>query len=303
MDKTMQDASLEAEKEITTEAEETEETKAEVETPEEVQETEASEPQDQVADGEESAEEGKSEEPTTTTEDFDPIKYVESLSDEKLTPEQKQQLKDGFLRQADYTRKTQQIANDRKILDEYSTLKPYIQKVFNDPKLYQQVFGPEGQAPQAENQEDSIPDDPREYAQWVQDKAVERAKAEIYQDLQAQNTEAAMEQDRVQASSLDPRLNTDERFARAIGGLVATDSDFIQGRKTATQATADALEEFKRQQEEYRSSVTKEYQTKAKAKSMVFPQTKSNSASASQASKAPSTMAEAAMMAEEELNA
>ena len=292
MDKTMKSASEEAEAQV---AEGEEATSV----PEEVQ-TETSEPQqDQVTTGEEEAQanESSDETPITATTDFDPVAFIDSLEVESLTPEQKQSLKDGYLRQADYTRKTQDAASQRKLAEEYSTFKPYIEKVLADEKLYAQVFGDS----KAEEEQDTLPDDPEEYAKLVEGRAVERAKTELREEIRQGQVEQAMEQDRIQASQLDPRLNSDQGFAEEIGGILALNQDFIEGSKTATQATQEALEIYKQREARYRAKFTTDLQMKAKAKTMVFPQSRGLNTSSNSPSSRPSSMAEAAQIAEKEI--
>lgn len=287
-----------AEAEVTTTEEPVEVTEATEEVP--TEETSEETQQDQVTTGtdETQSEELSEETPATATTDFDPIAFVDSLEVEGLTPEQKTILRDGYLRQSDYTKKTQAVAQDRKVLEEYSTLKPYIEKIFQNEELYKQVFGqPEG-SPAAE---DEIPDDPAEYARYVEEKAVQRAKNELRSEMRQEQLEATMENDRITASQLDPRLNSDKEFAEEIGGIIALDQDFIQGNKTAVEATQEALERYKLREQRYKSKFTTDLQTKAKARTMVFPSSRGSSMGSTDSAKAPSSMAEAAAMAEKDL--
>jgi hypothetical protein len=297
MDKTMQAAADVAEAEVTeTPVEEVTQATEEVQ-----EETSENTQQDQVTTGtEETPSEGESEvTPATTTTDFDPIAFIDSLEVENLTPEQKKQLKDGYLRQADYTKKTQAVASEKKALEEYSTLKPYIEKIFQNEELYKQVFG---QPETTTETTEEIPDDPVEYAKYVEQKAVERAKAELREEMKQEQLEVTMENDRIAASQLDPRLNTDIEFAEEIAGIIALDQEFIAGQKTAVEATQQALEKYKIRENRYKSRFTTDLQQRAKSKSMVFPNTRTSSIGSSNAVKAPSSMAEAAEMAEREIS-
>ena len=213
MGKTMKEASVEAE------TEETEAPAEQVEQTEAPAEAESSTTQDQVATADQASEgeqQSTEQEQTTTTIDFDPIVYIESLADEKLTDDQRKALKDGFLRQSDYTKKTQALADERKLIDEYRTLKPFIDKVFQNEDLYAQVFGenPQASTESTTGEEVSYPEDPREYAKWVKDEA----KKEMREEMER---ERIVENDRNSASNLDPRLNTDKEFAEEIAGIIA----------------------------------------------------------------------------------
>jgi hypothetical protein len=301
MDKTMTQASEEAEAQTDiTEGEEVIESQTE-----EVQ-TETSEQtqQDQVTTGaEETPSEGESEvTPATTTEDFDPIAFVDSLELESLTPEHKQALKDGYLRQSDYTKKTQALAEDRKTIDEYRTLKPFIDKIFQDENLYSQVFGNGQTDAKATDLVNEIPDDPQEYANWVEQRAVEKAVKIIEEQNRQAEFERTLEADRNAASQLDPRLNTDPEFAEEIGGILAMDQEFLSGQITAVEATQKALGVYRTREARYRAKVTQDLQNKAKAKTMVMPQQRSSGVTSSGNTQRPSSMAEAARMAEEQLN-
>lgn len=298
MDDTMKGAAEAAEAEIVSPEETTT-------APEEVQQ-ETSEPQeDQVTTGtdevtvEENTEQSE-DTPATATEDFDPIVFLDSLEVENLTPEQKQSLKDGYLRQADYTKKTQAIAEQKKLIDEYSTLKPYIEKIFQDEDLYARVFGQPKQGAPVEESE--YPEDPVEFAKVVQDRAVERAKAELREEMRAEQVEVAMENDRQAASQLDPRLNSDPEFAEEIGGILALDQEFLAGQKTAVQATQEALEKYKQRENKYRTKFTSDLQARAKTKRMVFPNNRGSNLGSVDNNQAPTSMAEAAAIAERDLS-
>ena len=68
------------------------------------------------ASADEGVEYAETEEVETPDLNEDPIGFLESRED--ISDDLKETLKRGFLRQADYTRKTQAIADDRRRLDE-----------------------------------------------------------------------------------------------------------------------------------------------------------------------------------------
>lgn len=218
---------------------------------------------------------------------IDPLTVLETL---KLDPTVKEQLKKGYLREADYTKKTQALAEERKLIDEYNNIKPYIDKVYQDPQLYEAVFGkppPNGEAGDQNTQED-YPEDPREYAEWVKQRTIEAWEAK-----QAESADIKA------AEAVDPRLNTDPEFAKVIGGYVALDADFIEGKKSAEQATRDAIAAHNTYIAKVKADHRTEMNKKVAEKRMVVPQ--SGTPVSTTGGGKPATMAEAARMAEEEL--
>lgn len=220
---------------------------------------------------------------------FDPLSYIDGLKDKNLSTEQKKALRDGFLRQADYTKKTQEIAEARKLADEYKKYQPIVQKVLSDEKLLETVLGIKGQ----EGAEDKppYPEDPMEYATWV--------KSQVINEIQAMNAQQA---DFSNAMSLDKRLQgtgeEDVKFQKLIVGIVAQDEDYKQGRKTATQATQDALTWYNDWQKGYTTKVQQDLTNRAKNRSFVTQRTGSPVAVEPSG---PKNIREAFRQAEEEL--
>lgn len=151
--------------------------------------------------------------------------------------------------QADYTRKTQEIAETRKAAEAYQRFRPHLDRIFSDPKLTNMVFGFSDQgdgnpAPAETPQPQEIPDDPREFAKYVQ----EQTLTQVQEMLQAQERERQVEvhhaQDRAAAEKLDDRLNSDPEFAQTIAQLVLGDAQYTGGQKSAVQATKDAISRF-----------------------------------------------------------
>lgn len=169
--------------------------------------------------------------------EVDPLSVLETL---QLDETVKESLKKGYLRQSDYTKKTQEIADIRKQAEQYAQMQPIIEKVFNDPALYRAVLGitPNQEAPEAE-----IPDDPKAYAEWVINQSVEKMRAEFEaKDMQRQ-IEAKFDADVSAAEKLDPRLQ-DSEFGQIVAGLVSQNAEFVQGRVSAVDATKQAIEFF-----------------------------------------------------------
>lgn len=217
-----------------------------------------------------------------TTPSLDPLAEIEKL---EIAPELKKAIKDGYLRQADYTKKTQDIAEARKDAEVYRSLKPYLDRVQQNPALYKAVFNPEGaEEGQSENEP---PEDPREYANWVK----EQTKAEIREEIKQESDYKAAEQ-------VDPRL-MDPEFAKVIAGYVAQDTDFTNNRKSAVQATRDAIASWSAYEEKQRKAWRDELNKKATEKKYVTPA--SGSPGHTKGKKA-ATMEEAAAQAEAELS-
>lgn len=196
---------------------------------EEVVETPEETTSDEVV--EEVSEQETTEEPSQEGEapvEFDPNEYVEKL---ELPEDQKRILKESLMRQGDYTKKTQELAKERKLVEQWS---PVLNKLVADKKLFDLVMGYGGES-QQDPVEEEIPQDPREYADYVKRETI----AEMRQSM-------AMERDLEQATTLDPRLQSQEpqdvNFQRIVAGLVAQDSELLSGRKTYTQAVQDALQ-------------------------------------------------------------
>ncbi len=101
------------------------------------------------------------------------------------------------------------------------------------------------------------------------------------------------------AEELDPRLNSDPDFAQAIAGYVALDQDYVSGNKTAVQATQEALIKYNAFSEKQRKAFREEMNKKVSGRVGVVPQ--GGSPVGTSNGSIPTTMREAAKMAEEEL--
>ncbi len=220
---------------------------------------------------------GQSNQTPIDPQQVDPLQFIDSL--ENVDPKVKEVLKAGYLRQADYTKKTQALGEDRKLLDEYKEIKPYLDKAIANPETYKQIFGVE---PGEEKPE--YPEDPKEYAEWVKNNTLQAIEQEF---------------DFKQAETLDPRLNEDEDFAYAVAGLVAMDQDFRAGKKSAVQVTTESIKKLDsflaKQKEVWRKEMT----NKARERRMVVPN--QGTPVGTGGNKVPATMQEAAQMAEEQM--
>lgn len=185
--------------------------------------------------------------------ELDIQEFVDKL---EVDDAQKKILKDSFMRQQDYTRKTQELAEQRRLYNQYE---PILTKLIQQPELLNLVNG-YGQQPQPEPEEQEFPTDPREFAEYVKQ-----------QTIQEMMNRQAVTQDLERASNLDPRLNSDNpadvNFQRVVLGLVAQDTDAVAGRKSMEQAVREAVEWFdndfyKGVQSGYKNSVEQQVQNK-----------------------------------------
>lgn len=173
--------------------------------------------------------------PTQSVPSLDPIAELEKL---QLDATLKEELKKGYLRQSDYTKKTQEIASIRKQAEEYNKVLPIVNRVFNDPVLTRAVMGID---PLAQQQQEEIPDDPKAYAEWVINQSVEKMRTEMEAREQERQVEMARDYDINEAEKVDPRLQ-DESFAKLVAGMVAMDEGFISGNTSAVEATKAAIQ-------------------------------------------------------------
>ena len=233
----MRQAAKEAEEEMVAGETTTDDKTSEVTSSKETQQTE----------GQAESQETQPETSKTTEESFaksfDPLK----LSGE-LQPVYKSM-------QADYTRKTSELANLRKQTEDLLRFKPVLDKLVMNPELFNQVMGIETKSPSS--QEPEIPDDPKEFADYLENKAVERMKREMAVDADIQT-----------ASQCDERLN-DENFAKMVFGLVQDDAGVKNGTKSFTQATKEAIVAFDKYMAGVQSQAREQLVNQAKGKKLV----------------------------------
>ena len=215
--------------------------------------------------------------------DVDPLKVLDSL---ELDPATKEFLKAGYLRQQDYTRKTQEVAKDRGLIDEYRKAQPILEFLNKNPELFNEVVN-KMQTPQPNGQEE-VPQDPREYAEWVKANTIKEVMAIQARDADFQS-----------AAKVDPRLDSDPEFGETIARIVASDPEFRNNQISAAEATKKAIASFDKYISKAINSAKLTMSQKAKAK-------KSGSIVSSSPGRVgggtqPMTIAEAAKMAEEEL--
>lgn len=160
--------------------------------------------------------------------------FAGSFDPAKLPPELQTVYKSM---QADYTKKTQSIAGERAKLDEYTKLRPLIDRVLSDQDLLNMALGINPRSPQ----EEEIPDDPKAYAEWVQKKTLDKVQDIINGRERERMVEMARDNDYSSAEKVDPRLTEDENFARVIAGLVSQDQGFTSGNRSAVDSTREAI--------------------------------------------------------------
>lgn len=213
----------------------------------------------------------------------DPLKVLDSL---ELDPATKESLRAGYLRQQDYTRKTQEVAKDRGLIEEYRRAQPILEFLNKNPELFNEVVG-KMQNPQPQGQEE-VPQDPREYAEWVKANTIKEVMA-----IQAQ------EADFQSAAKVDPRLDSDPEFGETIARIVASDPEFRNHQLSAAEATKKAIASFDKYISKAINSakLTMSQKAKLKKSGSVVPSSPGRVGGGPQ----PMTIAEAAKMAEEEL--
>ena len=214
------------------------------------------------------------------------VDYLKELDSSSLDPVIKAELKAGYLRTADYTRKTMELAKDRGLIEQYRQAQPILEFLNKNPELFNEVVG-KMQTPQPQGQEE-IPQDPKEYAEWVKANTIKEFMAIQAQDADFQS-----------AAKVDPRLDSDPEFGETIARIVASDPEFRNNQISAAEATKKAIASFDKYISKAINSAKLTMSQKAKAK-------KSGSIVSSSPGRVgggtqPMTIAEAAKMAEEEL--
>lgn len=176
-------------------------------------------------------------------EQVDVLKVIDTL---QLDDRVRAELKNGYLRMQDYTKKTQAIATERKQLDEYNRVRPIMQKIFQDPKLLDLVLnnGETRKPQEAENDGMEIPEDPKEFFNLATETAKKETMTEVLKMIENREREARVTADIERAGLVDPRLNEDEQFARVISNLVSNDKEAVSGNKSYEQATREAIKFF-----------------------------------------------------------
>jgi hypothetical protein len=235
--------------------------------------------------------------PPAPLQDLDPLAELEKL---QLDPKVKESLRSGYLRQADYTKKTQEIATDRKAVEAYKHWSPIIGFLEKNPAIANSLIKrnpADGTPPKTE-----YSDDPVEYAKQIRAEAIAEMKEEMRKDKEATGREQALNTEIAQAEKLDTRLTTDDVFSKMIAGWVDVNfrEDIQSGRISVTEATKQALEAHKAYEESLRQKVLAEMNDKAKKKTSGIP-----GGNGSPLATAPKTgvmdMREAAKLAEEEI--
>lgn len=222
--------------------------------------------------------------------EFDPMSEIEKL---QIDPKVKEELKKGYLRQSDYTKKTQDIAGIRKAAEQYERVRPIVEKLFSDPNLTNQILGIK---PDAAPAEEVIPDDPKAYAEYVIKQAKDQMRSEYEEREQQRIQVEARDRDFGEAEKVDQRLN-DEHFGGVIAGLVSQNPGFMQGTISAVEATKQAIADFDSWQQAQISKAKEDLTRRAKEKrSFVAP----SSSPATTTTGAPTNMRDAAKLAEQD---
>lgn len=201
--------------------------------------------------------------------------------------------------QGDYTRKTQEIAEVRKRAEEYAKVKPLVDKLMSDQKMLDMVLGIK-QAEPTTPTEPEIPDDPKAFADFVKNQALEEMRREREEMIRQERFEQARERDIAEAEKSDPRLTSDPYFQKAIAGIVSNDPLFRTGQKTATQATKEAIAEYDAYIQNESIKRQEELVALAKQRKNVIPD--SGSTPISTATGGAKTMRDAWRLAQEEIN-
>lgn len=230
----------------------------------EVEEDETSDEEIDTTEDEEVGEEGEADPKEVetvkpqNTEDVkaEPTDLLTRLESLDIDPELKQELKSGYLRQSDYTRKTQEVAQRKSDLDTFDRLNPVISKMLADPKLVDYVMsgGVLPEQSNVNNDEFDIPEDPKEFLKLAEDRAYQRAikvieqkESERFERELIAKRETEINIDISNSQQVDPRLSDDsgeDDFKRVVSSLVSVDQGVRNGTKTYTQATKDAIESF-----------------------------------------------------------
>jgi|WetSurMetagenome_2_1015567.scaffolds.fasta_scaffold01987_22 hypothetical protein len=229
--------------------------------------------------------------PSAPSQILDPITELEKV--QGLDPKVKELLKSGFMRQVDYTKKTQEIAEIRKEHDRLVAERENANRlpVKTEDKPTEVEFS----------------DDPKEFAKQLEERAVNKALDIIRGEIKSQNENnekiTHFNNDVDEASKLDARLTTDDSFATRIAGIIQVKyaENIKSGSMTVKEATQKALDEDKAYEESVRQKTLSDVTDKTKKRTMVIP--KGNGSSTETAPKTHArTMQEAAAMAEEELS-
>lgn len=148
--------------------------------------------------------------------------------------------------QGDYTRKTQDIASQRKQYERVQQYMPLLNRVLSNQDLLNMALGRNQQGEtgnqNAQNQQsEDIPDDPKKYAEWVKGQTLDEVQKQFAQQERIRQQREARQRDFQEAEKVDPRLNQDNEFQNIILGLVTSNPQFQQGQLSAVDATKQAV--------------------------------------------------------------
>lgn len=182
-------------------------------------------------------------EPAPQVEQTSEPTFASGFDPSKLPPELQQAYKQM---QGDYTKKTQELAEARRFQEAYSQYAPMLNYIAQNPQIVEAYMG-QGSTGQVQQQQPEITysDDPVEFARQIREETKKEAMTEFMnfynEQRQADELQARQVAEADEASTIDPRLNTDEEFADQVVGLMARDAEFIAGRKSAVEATKEAI--------------------------------------------------------------
>jgi hypothetical protein len=170
--------------------------------------------------------------------------FADNFDPKSLSPELQTAYKQM---QSDYTKKTQEIAEVRRNAESYKRYQALINYLGEHPEIADQVLNVRTKVQEQEVETEELPDNPKDFAKYVQSKAEENALKKFMdfynQDKQREARARYIREQSVEASKLDDRLNTDERFGRIISSMVLAQREQIdRGEKTIVDATKEAIE-------------------------------------------------------------
>lgn len=250
------------------------------------------------------SEPSQSEEQTSApSKENDPLSLLETM---EIDPKTKEILKAGFMRQSDYTKKTQEVAEVRKAAEAYQKWTPVIRYLEQNPNAAKAMFAVGQPKKETPEEELELPEDPKEFFKLAVAKGKEEALSEVreWQRQEAQKQEAQRQLDTQIAESekLDSRLTNDETFAKWVAGWMEINyGQQIRGNEISIpEATKLALDAHKQYEESLKQKFLLDLDEKTKKKTMVIPS--GNGSPLSTANKGGKmSMREAALKAEEEI--
>jgi hypothetical protein len=170
--------------------------------------------------------------------------FAKSFDPKNLSPELQSAYKQM---QADYTKKTQEIAGSKKQLEAYKRNEALIQYLSSNPQVANQFIEQMNAPKTPQESEVEIPDDPVEFYKRVKEESKKETLDEFMKYMnqreQQQSHDRWVNEQAEAAAKLDPRLD-DEGFASIISDIVTNDTGIRKGEKDIVQATRDAIARY-----------------------------------------------------------